>query len=419
MSYNLCQQTFALSMQSNMLVSIMGSNRDTKGSLEEKLRRHIDDFLADKSAEIGAWEVVWGPAVYMNLDYQKSTDGKGIADNATYVARKKDGSVYVVATAGTNMNSEYAKKVEDADVGDTITFKKAFEDVFGGGYGDPPGGTNPCLSMGTALGAQAVLTTPPEAITKMPVRLGDFLAKVVPSGATLIITGHSLGGALSPAIALALFNDNNGPLKASDWGAVKVMPTAGATPGNQGFADAFAHKFQPTPFNEGSAIDMSTMELWNRDIVNQWDIVPLAWVPTELDTVPPDGGYLGLYPQLQWMNDDAKKELKNAVAGLKAKANAGARSTPAGAAAGVKAGAYTRLARAMPPATEVEPDAKIYSLGGEVADGSRVTYVDHWKLQHIGAYIQQIFKIGDVLSSDQKRKLVQGLGGGLFEGKGH
>ena len=62
--------------------------------------------------------------------------------------------------------------------------------------------------------------------------LVEYLNTLTPGTATLTVTGHSLGGALSPTLALA-FVDPTNPLL-SNWSKsqVNAYPTAGATPGN-------------------------------------------------------------------------------------------------------------------------------------------------------------------------------------------
>ena len=69
--------------------------------------------------------------------------------------------------------------------------------------------------------------------------LVEYLNTLTPGTATLTVTGHSLGGALSPTLALA-FVDPTNPLL-SNWSKsqVNAYPTAGATPGNQAFASYY------------------------------------------------------------------------------------------------------------------------------------------------------------------------------------
>lgn len=310
-SYNLCQQAFVLSYLSNMLVSLAQGRPNSKANLEVLLHKAITDHLGKHTAEMGEWEIVWGPAVFINNRYQQKhtkpppKDGEGIADNVTYVAKKRvDPPVYVVATAGTNKYSSFGGRVEDLKVGSTVAWTHAFTRDLAGKpllkpYGKPPGVDHPCLSKGTATGVRAVLSTAPGAISPRdatPDRLFEYLAGLQPNHATLIITGHSLGGALAPTLALALVNPEGGPLDAKQWGRVYCLPLAGATPGNADFAKAYAQAFPGVPQEVPADRDPSKTELWNRNIANMKDFVPLAWIPGHLKTIPPDrdgkGGFI-------------------------------------------------------------------------------------------------------------------------------
>ncbi|HAS44350.1 MAG TPA: hypothetical protein DCS93_27985 [Microscillaceae bacterium] len=76
-----------------------------------------------------------------------------------------------------------------------------------------------------------------------------------PGNFEIIVTGHSLGGTLSPVYALSLKE------KAPDWN-VSFFAFAGATPGNQAFADYTAQTLGENQMHS----------FWNK-----MDIVPHAW----------------------------------------------------------------------------------------------------------------------------------------------
>jgi hypothetical protein len=97
--------------------------------------------------------------------------------------------------------------------------------------------------------------------------------------ATLIFSGHSLAGALSPPLALALFNPNGGKLSLSNWSKVYVYPTAGPTPGNADFGRYLSSVFPPS--TPGSRL----YQVWNSNVWNNIDVIPHAWKISMLDMI--------------------------------------------------------------------------------------------------------------------------------------
>ena len=96
--------------------------------------------------------------------------------------------------------------------------------------------------------------------------LVQFLSRRVEQNAVVAITGHSKGGAL--AIATALWLDEN--WAASRQVQIDCFSFAGPTSGNAAFAQYYN----------------SRLAARTRRIVNRRDIVPQAWVPQTLRTVP-------------------------------------------------------------------------------------------------------------------------------------
>ncbi len=175
----------------------------------------------------------WGPAVEQS---------GAAADNAMIVVAGSDADdhpVFIVAVAGTNPKS-HLDGTEDLDVGKVVPFNGTAQ-----------------IDLGTSVGI-AIL----EAMVPNTQTLQQYLESVASTSATLIFTGHSLGGALSPALALDLFVNKG--MKTSKWGAVYVTPSAGPTPGDAEFVSLFNSTFPPTPG-------------WNLNVVNSLDCVPMAW----------------------------------------------------------------------------------------------------------------------------------------------
>ncbi len=300
--FNLYQQTVVLSIWANSLANDKGG--DFQGDVDQQIAE-LKKILSDPStgllnqkatkAAMGTWTVVWGPAVY-----EKKPSPKGYADNAIYVVTNEDKSVYVVAIAGTNKKSTYGWFQEDFDVQNVERWDSAFS---------LDGQTFPtdklrtlCISAGTHSGVKILLNMKDPVTQK---RLDEYLATTsagLGKHTTLIFTGHSLAGALAPTLALALFDTHGGKIAdtKSKWDAVFVLPSAGATPGNQHFADRFSQEFRPTalkPHQPPTPEGLSWK--WNQDVWNSLDIVPHAWVIDMLNEIPT------LYPEAPWVAGDA------------------------------------------------------------------------------------------------------------------
>src|SRR5579883_36963 len=213
--------------------------------LEDLLGRRIDFYLANPtfSEFIGNWKRVWGPFVYLaQPPFNK------YATNAIYVAQQ--GSNYVVGVAGTNPKSLHNWLIEDLYVGALADWAEYAEN-------DPL--LYPKISMGTKIGLDNLLRPHPGSSQTII----DFLTNLLNEATQnieILLTGTSLGGALSPVLALALHE------KKSTWdpnnrATLKVVTFAGPTPGNFDFAERYRLRLGNT-----------TTRVWN-----SLDIVPHAW----------------------------------------------------------------------------------------------------------------------------------------------
>lgn len=226
------------------------------------------------------WQTAWGPAVFR----AKFNPG---ATNAIFVAYSAGLMTYVVAIAGTNPLGANALLFQDLDV--LPKNMKAWPPTqtsdtppqLSWTSAPNPASTQPALAEGTSEGLErlfeleAVSSTSP----KTPVTLQAFLKGVEDPEATLIFTGHSLGGALSPMLALLLYPQPS--VKPSPWQNVYILPTAGPTPGNQGLADIFKQAYPPQPisvYTPGGKIGgFAQFTFWNKNYANVHDVVPRAW----------------------------------------------------------------------------------------------------------------------------------------------
>jgi hypothetical protein len=253
-TFDLWQQTFVLS---NMANADYGFEVSIKESLTEHLKSSIQNRLANAGLRnlIGAsWELAWGPCVFRQ-------PLSAFADNAMYVAHDKVNNIYVVAVAATNIRSIYDILIEDLHI-------KPVAWPYGGSV---PEGTE--IATGTRDGVDKLLAMKSHGQALLP-----YLQGVAGKpDSTLIFAGHSLGGALSPTLAMALTEKG---LNLADWKAVHVYPTAGPTPGNATFSAYFSQKFPQ------SATGSQPWQVWNADVANSLDIVPRAWNSQTLATIP-------------------------------------------------------------------------------------------------------------------------------------
>jgi hypothetical protein len=240
---------FLLSYLSNLVSFLTGP------SLDRVLYHSVVAGLVKTATP---WEVVWGPAV---LQYPSD----GYALNAMYVASPiGQPTRFVVAVAGTNIPSALDWFLEDFNVSIQVPWTA------------PPAAGSPAISMATASGLSILVTTKPSVgLPGAGLTLQQFLSRATLSSAALQVetTGHSLGGALSPALALWLADHQGTP---TGWDPEKVatvstMPTAGATPGNLDFANYF-----------DSRLGSSTQRFHNSldPVPHCWSLTTIAQLPT-------------------------------------------------------------------------------------------------------------------------------------------
>lgn len=159
--------------------------------------------------------------------------------------------MYVVGVAGTNIVSQKGWRLEDFNV-----IKESDLGVPGSGK----------ISAGSALGL-SILSTMKDASTGKS--LLEFLGTLTAAGPTeMAFTGHSLGEALSPLMALKYIE------QAERMGyknlTVSVYPIAGPTPGDRQFASYAAREFGTN----------------YHSVINAYDIVPKSWQKDMFATIP-------------------------------------------------------------------------------------------------------------------------------------
>lgn len=190
-------------------------------------RRRIAEHLADPAlATGGEWRVVWGPV-------------ETVA-NLLYVAHSPAADAYAVAIRGTVPTPGPAQLLnvyQDLHVAQAVPWT----------HGNAPGAT---IARGTADGLRALLSK-----ASGGMKLEAFLAQATAESpdASVVVTGHSLGGCLATVLAPYLHHRLPG---------VRVAPITFAAPtaGNAAFAAYFDGLFPGAP-----------------RYYNRLDLVPMAW----------------------------------------------------------------------------------------------------------------------------------------------
>lgn len=230
-TYTLEQQVFSLNILSNMGASFNG-----KGNLQDSARDAINKILSDTIVKqyLGNWKVVWGPVVNSHND---------TARNGMFIAQKASTDTFVVAIAGTDAVSYYEWFFEDFDVipvpWDPLHIKE-----------------KGLVSGGTMTGFLTL-----DQMVSGGLHAREFLVNQarIFKNAQIWVTGHSLGGALSPAYALYL-RDNMTKWVPGSQAVINCLPVAGATPGDSTFNAYYKQQMGAT-----------TTRVWNtRDLVPHW-----------------------------------------------------------------------------------------------------------------------------------------------------
>jgi hypothetical protein len=239
---------YQVSMYSSLVARMTGPD------LEARLYKAITDALRDDAGQIGKWSVAWGPVVV-----QHEPDSYAI--NAMYVAECHDHHLrgtYLVGIAGTNPSSLFDWLVEDGLVQKQVPWVYALHSA--------PGAK---IALGTGIGLSILQHAKPGGDRPgAGTTLLKFLGGIEPKlGKRLIVSGHSLGGALSPTLTLWL-HDVRILWDTFHLVQLSTMPTAGPTAGNSIFA-AYSNK-----------------HLTATRFANAIDVVPHAWQASDLEKIP-------------------------------------------------------------------------------------------------------------------------------------
>lgn len=258
-TYNQQQVVFCLNILSNISAVFNGNDAVT---IQGSTSQAIDAVLNDPTVQsyIGNWKRVWGPYVAVTSDLK--------AENTMYIAQQEGTGQCVVAIAGTDPTCIDDWFFEDFNAATAVAWP------FGSNLPSP----TPKITQATDTGLTALvkMTYPqyPNNGSGTPQSAFSFLQALNPQNIT--VTGHSLGGALSPAYALYL--KNNMPQTTT----ILCLAVAGATPGDEAFVNYYT-----------SLLGNTTERVWN-----SFDVVPHAFQVNGTNMV---GEIPKLYvPPLKW-----------------------------------------------------------------------------------------------------------------------
>lgn len=260
-SNQLLKQIYSLSFSVNSASGLSWSQNDCKSGMIEMqsyVTKVAKDVLKETKGIIGDWKAIWGPIVYANDPTSTSVH----ADNTMGMYYNEEENTIVIGIAGTNINSPYGWFVEDFSVQKTVSWELV--------TGAPNSGN---ISNGTHIGLNILLNMTNKEDSSMLTTLKNFLHDNSHlQDVQVAVAGHSLGGALSPTLALYLVDRKN------DWdpenrASVGAFPTAGPTPGDEGFASYYEKQ-------------IAANKIYYLSQHNALDVVPHAWEKGDLEKIP-------------------------------------------------------------------------------------------------------------------------------------
>ncbi|KAI1392095.1 uncharacterized protein F4822DRAFT_389616 [Hypoxylon trugodes] len=262
LNYNLFQQSYCLSVAAN----IASHHEGTEETLENEMKQTLNQTLPTLP---GKWEVTWGPRVIK--EQNKPDSPKGGPDNVWYAATDETQKICVVAIAGTAHKS-WVDWLQNLAIQEVVDFNAWVDQWSSDGIPKPQtsdpdgidGSTVAYCAKGTCIGAWNILSNS-STVDGEVMRIDQYLSRLDESY-SIVFTGHSLGGVLAPTVALGLRTaDMVGPHD------VKVLASAGVSPGNDKLAANYAASFSKTPESA------ENYQVYNTDYYNEFDIVPQAW----------------------------------------------------------------------------------------------------------------------------------------------
>ncbi|KAH3763687.1 lipase family protein [Pelomyxa schiedti] len=230
----------------------------TREAIEASTATALSSFLrrGDVIQRIGTWEVVWGPVCNVSLT--------GVVDNAFLVLRNVvTPTTYCISICGTNPRSLNSWLFQDFNIS-LVQWPYA-----------TPTRTGACVAHGYLNVIEWM-----SSVTATGVSLHTFLSKETEElncqgkKMHLIVTGHSLGGGLTPTLALFLA-DTVHLWDPKSVATIETVPIAGPTSGDTKFAQYAEEKLGAHFHPIRNHFDIVTHG-WNRDLLLQ---IPSLYEP--------------------------------------------------------------------------------------------------------------------------------------------
>ncbi len=192
--------------------------------------------------------------------------GTYVSSSSVTIFSNDSSNEYVIAIQAANPYSNTDWKKYDFNVATTIPWNSVINDS-----------TTGVITKGTSLGLNSILSLQSNGTTA--VAYIDTVLKR--KNKRIIVTGHSLGGALSPVLALYMqhYLDSLNKANFAPYDTIFCMSTAGASPGDSVFTAFYNSKLGNT-----------TVRTWN-----YFDLVPRAWNVALLSQAQSSPTQAGLY----------------------------------------------------------------------------------------------------------------------------
>lgn len=277
-TYSQANQIHALSLAANAAFGKTFSSFDV---MQQYVQTVITTVLTDDqgpatatnnylgSAAAGTnWIPVWGPFVFSN----DPNAVKVVCDNTMALFYNASQKLFVVAIAGTNADSTYDWSTEDFEVGTMVAWNTVSPNTQAPATAE--------IATGTSVGLNNLLKLADNNGNNVVAAIKNYLNTLgSTNGITVAVCGHSLGGALTPVMALYLFENVAQWNQSSQVNSIGAYPTAGPTPGNADFATYYNNLVDNNTTPNPIAFTFSY-------IYNTIDMVPQAWQLTNIMNVP-------------------------------------------------------------------------------------------------------------------------------------